>query len=72
MNMTHDEWSKKIRIALIEHDMTTTQGAVAIGYSPEWFRQTLYGRNIKPNVVKAASDYFKVENYLEDYKEGMD
>ena len=62
--MTHEEWSKKVRMALIEEDMTIKTLALALGRSPEWARMAIYGRNIYPETVEAISHYLGVENYL--------
>ena len=66
--MTHEEWVKKVKHALIDKDMNITQMAVAIGKSPEWARQCLAQRPARATAVKEISEYLGIKNYVEGRK----
>ena len=66
--MNHDDWNKEVRKKLIDLDESVSEFAIGIGFSPEWVRQTLYGRNIRPQIVKIISEKLGIENYLEGEK----
>ena len=63
--MLHEEWSKEVRKALIDKGESIRDMARSLGYTAEWCRATIYGRDINPGMVSKISEYVGVTNYME-------
>ena len=63
--MTHSEWVKEVKKALIDKDSSVVKMAVALDRSPEWVRRCLSGRVVNLKTVTMISNYLGIKNYLE-------
>lgn len=63
--MSHNEWQRLVRVELLKRDKSVKDMARDLGYTAEWCRATLYGRDITPGMVAKISEYTGVKNYME-------
>lgn len=61
----HEKWSQDVRIELLKRNESVRDMAKKLGYTAEWCRATIYGRDINPGMVAKISDYTGVKNYME-------
>lgn len=61
----HKKWSIAVQVELLRRQKKIKDMAKELGYSAEWCRATIYGRNVSPSLVNQISEYLGVENYLE-------
>lgn len=66
MNRKLPAWCKRVKIRLIEKDITISQLATAIGVTRQYASAIINGRVIAEPVIKKISDYLEIsDDYLE-------